>query len=60
MGLDNTFIFITFPIDENQEKRYEKTPNPRRVLAGIFGGKHQVSPGTIGLLTQLSLEMAAF
>lgn len=53
MRFDNTFIFITFPINENQEKRLEKTLNPMRVLARIFGRELQGSLGTTGLLTKL-------
>lgn len=46
MELDNTFIFITFPIDETLEKRPEETLNPQRVLARSCGKALQRSPDT--------------
>lgn len=41
MGFDNTFLFIKFLMGENQEKGLEKTHNPRKVLARIFGRELQ-------------------
>lgn len=44
MEPNNTFIFITFPMDETLEKGPEETLNPQSVLARSSGKALQRSP----------------
>ena len=50
-GAQQQFVFIKFLIGKNWDGRPEKTLNPGKVLARVFGGELRGRPGTIRWLT---------